>query len=77
MGQRRSMMFRLGQFVGNVAKGITASVGQRTVVRHDVEERRGERDGQEIVLRRTTIEEVEVRPAHPPRRPDQPREEQA
>lgn len=71
------MMFRLGQFVGSVAKGVTAPVGQRTVVRHDVEEQRGERDGQEIVLRRTTIEEVEVRPAQTPRRPAQPREDQA
>ena len=51
--------------------------GVLNIVRHDVEEQRGERDGQEIVLRRTTIEEVEVRPAQPPRRPAQSREDQA
>ena len=71
------MMFRLGRFVGNVAKGITTPVGQRTVVRHDVEEQRAEREGQEVVLRRTTIEEVEVRPARSGRGSGPSREDQA
>lgn len=74
---KRSMMFRLGQFVGGVARGVTAPVDgktqkdktQKKVLRHDVQEQtRLEPDGT-VTLRRTTIEEVEVRQTPKPPEP--------
>ena len=62
---RRSLMFRLGQFFGHVARGATGSIApgeSRRVLRHDVEEQTSKADGATVTLRRTTIEEVEVRP---------------
>ena len=59
----KSIMRSLGEFVGHVAKGIRTdpSAPKTTEVRREVEtERRGD-----VVLRRTTIEEVEM-PADPP-----------
>jgi len=66
----KSLMRSLGEFFGHVAKGIRtdpAAPRERTEVRRTVEEEKRP-DG--IVLRRTTIEEVEL----PPRTngPDQP-----
>ncbi|MCP4833408.1 MAG: hypothetical protein GY895_01460 [Phycisphaera sp.] len=54
----KSIMRSLGEFVGHVAKGIRTdpSAPKVTEVRREVEtERRGD-----VVLRRTTIEEVEI-----------------
>ncbi|MAB72559.1 MAG: hypothetical protein CMJ54_08640 [Planctomycetaceae bacterium] len=54
----KSIMRSLGEFVGHVAKGIRTdpSAPKVTEVRREVEtERRGD-----VVLRRTTIEEVEM-----------------
>ena len=58
----KSIMRSLGEFVGHVAKGIRTdpSAPKTTEVRREVEtERHGD-----VVLRRTTIEEVEM-PADP------------
>ena len=60
--RRRLSLFRdLGAFVGHVWKGITTdparSRGSRRVVRREVEEQRHD----QIVLRRTTIEEIEFK----------------
>ncbi len=61
-------MRSLGEFFGHIARGAKADLekgpaGQRQVLRRDVEERPGQTpDGQKLILRRTTIEEVEVRP---------------
>ena len=57
----KSIMRSLGEFVGHVVKGIKsdpAADGSRTEGRRTVETE--ERD--DVVLRRTTIEEVEMRP---------------
>ena len=58
----KSIMRSLGEFVGHVAKGIRTdpSAPKTTEVRREVEtERRGD-----VVLRRTTIEEVEIQESH-------------
>lgn len=63
----KSLMRSLGEFVGHVVKGIRTDPAadlrrtDRTEVRRTVEtEDRGD-----VVLRRTTIEEVEVRTPRP------------
>ncbi len=60
----KSLMRSLGEFVGHVVKGVRTDPASpsRTEVRRTVEtEERGD-----VVLRRTTIEEVEIRrPADP------------
>ena len=58
---RKSLMRSLGEFFGHVRAGMRAPVpreeGERTVVRKETEERR---EGN-VVLRRTVVEEVEIR----------------
>lgn len=63
---RHSLMYNLGAFFGNIVKGAKTDVSTR---RHEVsrqvkEETRQTKDGL-VTLRRTTIEEVEVRPPVP------------
>ncbi len=53
----KSIMRSLGEFFGHIVKGARTNPG-KTIIKKTVEE---ERKGS-IVLRRTTIEEVEVRP---------------
>ena len=50
-------MRSLGEFVGHVVKGLRTNPAKK-VIRKEVQEERGE-DG--VILRRTTIEEVELR----------------
>lgn len=50
-------MRSLGEFVGHIVKGIRTNPAKRTV-RKEVQETRRD-DG--VILRRTTIEEVEIR----------------
>ncbi|HRP63070.1 MAG TPA: hypothetical protein PK400_07255 [Phycisphaerales bacterium] len=53
---RKSMMRNLGEFFGHILHGVRTDPSKK-VVRHDVEEeQRGD-----ITLRRTTIEEVELK----------------
>lgn len=55
---RKSLMRSLGEFVGHIAHGLrTDPAGERRVVRHETEEE--DRDG--VILRRTTIEEIELK----------------
>ncbi len=71
-GPKRSLMFRLGQFVGGVGRGVTAPLDRKPgaqVVRHQVEQRTEQQGDTTVTLRRTTIEEVEVRPNAPGGRP--------
>ena len=70
----KTLMRSLGEFVGHIVKGIRTdpSRARRTVVRHSVEEE----DRGDVVLRRTTIEEVELKgPAAPPRGGGETREQ--
>lgn len=63
-------MRSLGEFFGHVARGFSTPVrrDRTTVVRREVEERAAPGEpGRTVVLRRTTIEEVEVRPDTAPR----------
>jgi hypothetical protein len=62
--KHKPLMRSLGEFFGHIVKGIKTNPAkakdqpQRTVIREEVQE---EQHG-DVVLRRTTIEEVEVRP---------------
>ena len=61
---RKPLMRCLGEFFGNIAQGIRTdpeSDVQRTEVNRTVEERTTDAG---VVLRRTTIDEVEVRHDH-------------
>ena len=57
---RKSLMRNLGEFFGHVWKGVKSDPSKRKqVLRKDVEEdKRGD-----VTLRRTTIEEIELRNA--------------
>jgi hypothetical protein len=55
--EKKPLMRNLGEFFGHIAKAVRTDPAKR-VVRTDVEEER--RDN--LVLRRTTIEEIEIRP---------------
>ena len=50
-------MRSLGEFVGPVVKGLRTNPAKKTI-RKDVQEQRGENG---VILRRTTMEEVEMR----------------
>jgi hypothetical protein len=54
---KKPLMRNLGEFFGHIAKAVRTDPAKR-VVRTDVQEER--RDN--MVLRRTTIEEIEIRP---------------
>ena len=62
----KSIMRSLGEFVGHIVRGVKEPVGDKPkVVRKEVEEREGAPgpNGEKVILRRTTIDEVEVRKA--------------
>lgn len=67
---RRSLMYNLGAFFGNIARGLTSDLAEsgaarRQVVRRDVHEHARQTPQGIVTLRRTTIEEIEVRPSAP------------
>lgn len=63
---KKPLMRSLGEFVGHIAKGITTDPAKppasRQTVRTRVEEETRETPRGKVVLRRTTIEEIEVQP---------------
>lgn len=69
MSKPKSISRSLGEFLGHIFRGVRTKVDdkgrvippeqvKRTEVRRTVEE---EKQGEHVILRRTTIEEVEVR----------------
>lgn len=65
---RKGLMRNLGEFFGHIAQGVRTPVGpQRTVLRKEVQEETRQTESGPVVLRRTIIEEVEVRPPEPAR----------
>ncbi len=62
--EKKSIMRNVGEFVGHIFKAIKTDPSRRTVVRKTVEEE----DRGDVTLRRTTIEEVEIK--QPPERAD-------
>jgi hypothetical protein len=56
MAPKKPLARNLGEFVGHIWKAIRSDPGRRVVRRKVEEEERGN-----VVLRRTTIEEVELR----------------
>ena len=63
----KSLMRSLGEFFGNIARGVTADVrpAKPQEVRRTVEEETRETPQGKITLRRTTIEEVEIKKPDP------------
>jgi len=64
-GDKPTIARSLGAFVGHIWRGVTTNAedaSRTTEVRRDVEESVEETDEATIIARRTTIEEVEVRP---------------
>lgn len=61
----KSLMRSLGQFVGHIAKGLTAPTGRATTheVRRSIEEEERETPAGRVTLRRTVIEEITLPPA--------------
>lgn len=60
-----SVPHALGQFVGHIWRGLradTASSRAREVGRHTEEQETLDAAGQRVTLRRTTIDEIEIRP---------------
>lgn len=58
----KSLARSLGEFFGHILHGVKADPAtDRKVIRREVEEERTPTDQGEITLRRTTIEEVEIR----------------
>lgn len=51
----------LGEFFGHLIQGIRSDPSRR-VVRRDVETQERSTEAGRVVLRRTTIEEIEIRP---------------
>jgi hypothetical protein len=57
-----NLMRNLGRFVGAIWHGVKSDAkrGDRTEVRRSVEQFPAEHEGKRVIVRRTTIEEVEV-----------------
>ncbi len=63
-----SLMHNLGAFVGHIAKALRSDQGRTRVVKQSMQqEARGT-----MVLRRTTIEEIEIQPHRPSDPPTSP-----
>lgn len=54
--QKKSLMRSLGEFVGHIVHGVKSDPNKKQVRKTVEEEQRGN-----VTLRRTTIEEIEVR----------------
>lgn len=73
-----TVMRALGLLAGDLWSGITGrprTTSKKQVLRHDVEEETRDTPQGKAVIRRTTIEEIEIQPPAPPAPPknDPPR----
>ncbi len=55
--EKKSIMRNVGEFVGHIFKAVKTDPSRKTVVTKTVEEE----DQGDVVLRRTTIEEIEIK----------------
>ncbi|MBK7403209.1 MAG: hypothetical protein IPJ41_00905 [Phycisphaerales bacterium] len=67
----KSLMRNLGEFFGHIARGVKADPSKEAVQRQEVMREVEERqetgpEGHKITVRRTTVEEIEIRPAGAP-----------
>lgn len=62
---RKSLSRSLGEFFGHIARGVKGEVAPPTEVRRTVEEETRDTAEGKITLRRTTIEEIEIRKPGP------------
>lgn len=60
---KKSLARSLGEFLGHIWHGVKSdpSGAERKVVRHEVEEQQEQTADGRVTLRRTTIEEIEIR----------------
>lgn len=63
---KKPLMRCLGEFVGHVVHGLKTPAHERRTLRHDVQEASLQTPQGRAVLRRTTIEEIEIHPPPPP-----------
>jgi len=54
--QKKSLMRNLGEFVGHIVKGVRTDPSRKVIRKETEEEQRDD-----IILRRTTIEEIELK----------------
>ena len=66
--KNKTLMRNLGEFVGHIFKAVKTEPRSQTVVKKTVEEE----DRGDVVLRRTTIDEVEIKGEQPPPGPPTP-----
>ncbi len=65
-GEKKSLSRSLGEFFGHIWKGVQEPVDQKMVVRQETsEEVRNTPEGT-VVVRRTVVEEMELRPREKP-----------
>lgn len=62
----KSIARSVGEFFGHILRAARTDVSPGTTIRHEVREARAEIGGREMILRRTTIDEV--RPPTPEER---------
>jgi hypothetical protein len=77
---KKTLMRSLGEFFGHIVKGVNTDpaapqkpVSQRTVVSHEVQEETRQTSSGKMILRRSTIEEVEIIHQEPPNTDNAPR----
>ena len=58
-GEQDSVMRNLGKFVGAIWHGVKSDPSKKEV-RRTVEEEEREHEGRKVIVRRTTIDEIEV-----------------
>ncbi|HLO41312.1 MAG TPA: hypothetical protein VK176_09835 [Phycisphaerales bacterium] len=61
-GQPKSIARSLGEFFGHVIHGVKTDPARKVVKTSEEVEERTTPEGQKVILRRTIVEEVEVRP---------------
>ena len=59
-GEKKPIMRCLGEFFGNIAKGVRTKPGEENTKRIEIDRKVEERTEGDVTLRRTTIDEVEI-----------------
>ena len=57
MSKKKPLMRNIGEFFGHIVKAVKTDPSKKEQVRHEVEEE----ETDEVILRRTTIEEIEFK----------------
>ena len=57
MSKKKPLMRNIGEFFGHIVKAVKTDPSKKKQVSHEVEEK----ETDEVILRRTTIEEIEFK----------------